>query len=164
MEIGSLDSSYINNVLDNAGNATDSIKNKLNSAKASGAGASDQELMEVCKEFEAYFMEQLFKNMKSSMVPSNEESSGAMATLKGYYEDEMMKEYAKSAAEQSNTGLAQMLYEQMKRNYRTVEIPAETTPAVSTEAAQTEPEASSELSEEAISAAGSISATAAADE
>ena len=155
MDIGSLNSSFINNVLDNAGNSTDSIKNKLNSAKSSGASATDDELMEVCKQFEAYFMEQVFKNMKSAMVPSNEESSGSMATLKGYYEDEMMKEYAKSAADQSTSGLAQMLYEQMKRNYQTVDIPSEINKA----AADTEP------TEEAITAAGSAAAaSAAADE
>ena len=158
MEIGSLNSSYINNVLDNAGNATDSIKNKLNSAKASGASASDDELMEVCKEFEAYFIEQVFKNMKSAMVPSTEESSGSMATLKGYYEDEMMKEYAKSAAGQSTGGLAQMLYEQMKRNYQTTDVPAETekTAAVSeTQAA--------EPSDEDMTAAGSVAASSTLD-
>ena len=99
----------------------------MNSAKAAGKAPSDDELMEVCKEFEAYFMEQVFKNMKSSMVPSNEESSGSMATLKGYYEDEMMKEYAKSASDQSTNGLAQMLFEQMKRNYSTVDIPSSVT-------------------------------------
>lgn len=123
MEIGSLNSAYFNNILENTGSSTEGIKNKLNSAKAAGKAPSDDELMEVCKEFEAYFMEQIFKNMKSSMVPKSEETSGSMATLKGYYEDEMMKEYAKSAAGQSTNGLAQMLFEQMKRNYSTTEIP-----------------------------------------
>lgn len=124
MEIGSLNSAYFNNMLENTGSSTENIKNKLNSAKAAGKAPSDDELMEVCKEFEAYFMEQIFKNMKSSMVPKSEETSGSMATLKGYYEDEMMKEYAKSAAGQSTNGLAQMLFEQMKRNYSTTDIPS----------------------------------------
>ncbi|MCR5421423.1 MAG: rod-binding protein [Lachnospiraceae bacterium] len=116
MDIGSLDSSYINNLMNNASdNKTSVLSDKLKNTDVSKA--SDDELMEVCKEFEAYFYEQIFKNMKSSMVPSSEESSGAMSTLKGFYEDELTKEYAKGAADQSTNGLAQMLYEQMKRNY-----------------------------------------------
>ena len=156
MEIGSLNTQYLNNVLDNAGSSTESIKKKLNSARATGTAPSDDELMEVCKEFEAYFMEQVFKNMKSAMVPSNEESSGSMATLKGYYEDEMMKEYARSAAGQSTNGLAQMLFEQMKRNYSTTDIPSsEASAATPAPTAETE-----EIPPEAQTAAGSSSVAA----
>ena len=177
MEIGSLNTQYLNNVLDNAGSSTDSLKKKLSAiggrdkeriltdssdaSKPAGSpdarvGGSDDELMEVCKEFEAYFMEQVFKNMKSAMVPSNEESSGSMATLKGYYEDEMMKEYARSAAGQSTNGLAQMLFEQMKRNYSTTDIPSsEASAATPAPTAETE-----EIPPEAQTAAGSSSVAA----
>ncbi len=114
MDIGSLGSTYLNNVKDTAEAKAGALKNKLNNTDIKKA--SDDELMEVCKEFESYFIEQVFKNMKTAMVPSTEDTSGSMATLKNYYEDEMMKEYAKSASKQSTNGLAQMLFEQMKRN------------------------------------------------
>ena len=94
----------------------ESIKNKDFKA------ATDDELMDVCKEFEAYFIEQVFKNMKKSMVPASQPLDGASETLKSYYEDELTSQYAKSAAEQSTSGLAQMLYEQMKRNYGSVSV------------------------------------------
>ena len=76
--------------------------------------ATDDELMDVCKEFEAYFLEQIFKGMKDTVVPAEEDTS---MTMKDYFEDNMYQQYAKDATEQGNYGIAQMLYEQMKRNY-----------------------------------------------
>jgi len=80
------------------------------------SAASDEELMSVCKEFEAYFIEQIFKGMKNTVAKS-EESSGSTATLVDYFEDGLYQQYAKDASSQGEYGLAQMLYEQMKRNY-----------------------------------------------
>ncbi|MCR5000246.1 MAG: rod-binding protein [Lachnospiraceae bacterium] len=120
MDIGSISSMYLNNVKDSASRSTD-LADKL---KNGMEGKSDEELMEACKEFEAYFTEQIFKNMRKSMVPASEEDSGSMSTLKNYFEDELWKNYSSAAADQSNNGLAQMLYEQMKRNLGT-ELPKE---------------------------------------
>ena len=111
---------YLNNVKDSAsssksGDITGKLKDGLE-------GKSDEELMDACKEFESYFIEQIFKNMKSAMVPSSESSDGATSMLKDYYEDELMSQYASQAAGQSQNGLAQMLYEQMKRNQGTTDI------------------------------------------
>lgn len=133
MEIGSINSAFVNTVSDNAKAASNNMLNKAriladssDASKPAGSsdkkvGNSDEELMDVCKEFEAYFIEQVFKNMKKSMVPQSESMSGADATLKDFYEDKLMSEYAAGAAKQSQNGLAQMLYEQMKRNVGTVD-------------------------------------------
>ena len=118
MEIGSINAGFVNAVSDNAKAASNDITNKL---RKDMSGADDTELMDVCKEFEAYFIEQVFKNMKKSMVPQSASQSGADATLKDFYEDKLMSEYAAGAAKQSENGLAQMLYEQMKRNRGTVD-------------------------------------------
>ena len=120
MDIGSIGSMYLNNVKDSASRSTD-LADKL---KNGMEGKSDAELMEACKEFEAYFTEQIFKNMRKAMVPASEEDSGSMSTLKNYFEDELWKNYSSQAADQSNNGLAQMLYEQMKRN-QGVDLPVE---------------------------------------
>ena len=95
-----------------------------NRLKNGTQGKSDEELMEACKEFEAYFTEQVFKNMRKTMIPQSEEDSGSMSTLKNYFEDELWKNYSSEATKQSDNGLAQMLYEQMKRN-QAVELPKE---------------------------------------
>ena len=78
--------------------------------------ATDEELMDACKQFEAYFVEQMFKSMMKT-VPKNEEMSASTSTLTDYYKDEMMRELATESTETNSLGLAQTLYEQMKRNY-----------------------------------------------
>ena len=94
-------------------NKTSALKDKLSSTDYSTV--ADDELMGVCKEFEAYFTEQVFKALER-MVPKSEESSSS--SYMDYFGDTLTQEYAKSASEQgSGLGLAQMLYEQMKRNY-----------------------------------------------
>lgn len=98
----------------NASNShTDKLQDKLN---GNFKNSTDEELMEVCKEFEAYFVEQMFKAMKK-MVPESEESDSSTGQLKDYFEDMMIQEYAKDATEGEGMGIAQMMYEQMKRNY-----------------------------------------------
>ena len=115
MDIGSIGNTYLSNMQSTAEKASNKIDSTL---KSDLTGASDAELMEVCKEFEAYFIEQVFKNMKSTL-PESEEGSGATSTLVDYFEDSLYQEYAKSASDQGNYGIAQTLYEQMKRNYGT---------------------------------------------
>ena len=72
--------------------------------------------MDACQQFESYFLEQMFKEMLKT-IPKNEELSGSSSTLLDYYKDEMIQNIAAESTEQNSLGLAQMLYEQMKRNY-----------------------------------------------
>lgn len=81
------------------------------------SSATDDELMSVCKEFESYFLEQVFKSMQK-MVPEHEYESSSSKTMMEYYQDELMSQFAKDSTNSGEgLGLAQMLYEQMKRNY-----------------------------------------------
>lgn len=75
--------------------------------------AVDEELMNACKSFETYFVEQVFKEMRKT-VPNSEEKNDTYS----YFEDFLYKEYANNTTEQGNLGLAQILYESMKRNYQ----------------------------------------------
>lgn len=78
--------------------------------------ATDDELMDVCKEFEAYFLEQVFKQMQKT-VPESEYTSSSTSSLVEYFKDNTIQELAAQSTEQNSLGLAQMMYEQMKRNY-----------------------------------------------
>ena len=92
--------------------------------------------MSVCKDFESYFVEQMLKSMQkmakidadgdddsslfSSMASISGSSDSAMSTMGSYFGDEMIKNYAEVFTESNNgkgLGIAQTLYEQMKRNY-----------------------------------------------
>ncbi|MCI8280149.1 MAG: hypothetical protein HFI76_00260 [Lachnospiraceae bacterium] len=95
-------------------NKTSSLEETLNSDLSK---ATDDELMDVCKDFEAYFVEQMFKAMQKMVPESEDEQSASTKQLQDYYKDEMIKSMSESSAENGGLGLAQTLYEQMKRNY-----------------------------------------------
>ena len=78
--------------------------------------ATDDELMDACKQFEAYFLEQMFKEMMKT-IPESEFSSDSTGNMVDYYKDQMIQNIATDSTEQNSLGLAQMLYEQMRRNY-----------------------------------------------
>lgn len=90
------------------------LQNKLTDADYSKA--SDAELMDACRQFEAYFIEQMYKGMMKT-VPQSEETSNYTSTMMDYYKDQMIQSVAEQTTSGSGLGLAQMLYEQMKRNY-----------------------------------------------
>lgn len=92
----------------NTSNQTKKLEDKLN---GNLNNSSDQELMDVCKSFESYFVEQVFKEMKKT-VPDSEENNEYM----NYFGDMLYEKYAEDTTEQGNLGIAQMLYESMKRN------------------------------------------------
>ena len=96
---------------------TSNTANKLEEALNSDLSkATEEELMGVCKEFEAYFTEQMFKAMQK-MIPESESVSSSTRQLQDYYKEQMIQSYAEQSAQGEGLGLAQMLYEQMKRNY-----------------------------------------------
>jgi peptidoglycan hydrolase FlgJ len=86
------------------------LKDKLSNTKVSTT--TDEELMEVCKDFESYLVEQVFKSMKTSMVPKSEDDENEYMQ---YFGDTLYEEYAKNISESGELGIAQMLYESMKR-------------------------------------------------
>ena len=112
-------------------NNSDTKASKLQSSLAgiNNGEATDEEMMEVCKEFEAYLMEKVMKQMKETMTDSEEEENEYMS----YFGDMMYQEYAKQIAENGELGLAQQLYESMKRNtVSNIKEATETTETVST--------------------------------
>lgn len=88
-------------------------KAKINSLeeKLKSSPGTDEELMEVCKSFESYMLEQVIKGMEKT-IPDDEEKN----PYKDMFGDLLYQEYSKSATENQELGLAQMLYESMKRN------------------------------------------------
>jgi flagellar protein FlgJ len=97
-------------------NATNQSADKLKSQLDSDySSATDDELMDVCKQFESYFLEQVFKEMQNT-IPTSEDSDSSTSQLVDYYKDQMIQNLASESTEQNSLGLAQMLYEQMKRN------------------------------------------------
>lgn len=102
---------YLNQQTDNV-----SAKKMQDTVSKDYSQASDEELLDVCKQFEAYFMEQVFKQMEKTII-KDESSSGTSTALVDYFKDSALQELTKTSTETQGLGIAQMLYEQMKRNY-----------------------------------------------
>lgn len=92
---------------------SETMKNTDYSAK------NDDELLEACKEFESYFLEQVFKSMEKTVDCFKDEDSTSTYSsgMLDYFGDETIKQLAQTSTQTQGLGLAQSLYEQMKRNY-----------------------------------------------
>lgn len=84
----------------------ETFEHALNIAVKNG---DDAGLMEACKEFEAYFLNVMFKEMRKTI--SSEKKSSSEQTFMEMLDDE----YAKKAANTGGIGLASFMYRQMKR-------------------------------------------------
>lgn len=124
MDISNIASMYSDKYAAAANQSAQQLQDKINGKDYSKA--TDQELMDACKEFEAYFIEQMYKSMLKT-IPKSESSSAATDNMMDYYKDQMIQGIAKETTNQSEggLGLAQMLYEQMRRNYGLDTLPTE---------------------------------------
>lgn len=109
--------SYYNEVY---GSSNTGSANKLQDtlSNADYSQTSEEELYDVCKQFESYFVEQVIKQMEK-MIPESDEDSTASKYM-DYFGDTLYQELAEDVTESNNgegIGIAKTLYEQMKRNY-----------------------------------------------
>ena len=84
MEINGIGSVYSDYLLNSASQSkTSSLESK---ADSDYSDATDEELMDVCKEFESYFLEQVFDAMmKTAEVFSDDEEDGYASKMVDYY-------------------------------------------------------------------------------
>ena len=94
-----------------------------NSVHGLSSNSTDEELMEVLKDFESYFLEQIIKKMKDTFTDEDEESSVA-SQYTDTFMDYAIEEVADILLDEVGGSMTQQLFEQMKRNYNipTVDI------------------------------------------
>jgi flagellar protein FlgJ len=92
---------------------TSKVENELEAKLASKLeGATDEEMMDACKSFESYLVQQVMKQVKDSVAKSEEDEGEYMS----YFGDMLYEKYAEDITESGELGIAQQLYESMKRN------------------------------------------------
>lgn len=84
---------------------------QLEHALSNASESTDAELMDVCKSFESYFVELVFKEMKKTVSTSTDDNKYMQ-----YFGEMLTEEYAQASTEGEGLGIAKMLYESMKRN------------------------------------------------
>ena len=79
--------------------------------------STDDELMDVCKQFESYMLEQVFKHMDKTVMRNNDDKDASTENLVDYFRSRSIQELASQSTEKQGLGIAQQLYEQLRRNY-----------------------------------------------
>lgn len=77
--------------------------------------ATDEELMAACKSFESYLVEQVLNKTREALIPEKEDENEYLKM----FGDKLYTEYATMISDSGQLGLAQKLYEAMKRDYKT---------------------------------------------
>lgn len=112
--------------------STEALKKKL---EQTNEKSSDDELWAACKGFESYFLEQIFKEMQKSVdALKPEKSDNSTSTLVDFFKDQTLQDVCATSVDKQSNGFAQMLYENLKRNYDIPEAPAENNSEPGTEA------------------------------
>ena len=114
-----------NYILSSNKNSTNALENKLNSVSVKDAEQpqeeAEAELLEACKQFEAYLWEQVLKGMEKTakMLSDDEDEEGYAGNMVGVFQDTFVQEMASQVTSESQgaNSLAQTLFEQMKRTY-----------------------------------------------
>ena len=126
--------------------ASQMVQNAADKARsASGASRGNdeeinEELMGACKQFEAYFLEQVFKEMEKSVdVFSKDKHDQSLGTLVDYFKDMTLQTVTSMSADQQSTGLAKMMYENLKNNYYASVVPVQTADAAAEEVQDSDP-------------------------
>ena len=65
-----------------------------------GDDTTEEELMDACREFEAYFIEQIYKGMEKTIMKADDGNSSS--SYMDYFQDMQTQEYAKLASEQGS--------------------------------------------------------------
>ncbi len=97
---------------------TENLQKKLENT-AQAKETEDDALLDACKQFEAYLWEQVYKEMEKTVkVFSDDEDEDAYASnMVDYFKDAAIQQISSQTATEQSNSLAQMLYEQAKRNY-----------------------------------------------
>lgn len=119
MNISGMGSAYTDYISNQMKDSSDKVTTKLNQTDFSNA--SDEELMEACKGFESYFLEQVFdKMLDTTKLFSDEEENTYASKMVDYFKDGAIQKLTEQATSQSGLGIAQTLFDQMKRQYSAI--------------------------------------------
>ncbi|RKM60227.1 MULTISPECIES: hypothetical protein [unclassified Butyrivibrio] len=91
------------------------LQNKISSTSKE---STDEELWAACKGFEAYFLEQMYKEMQKSVDALKPETQDRSTnTLVNFFKDQTLQDICADSVDSQSNGFAKMLYENLKRNY-----------------------------------------------
>lgn len=118
-DITNMASVAANNFTSASTSSTENISSKLKNKKGEN---TDEEMMKAAKQFESYFVEQVFKELQKSVDLFGTKDKDSDSMMVDYVKDIYNQKIAEQVTEHGDLGIAQQLFENMKRNYGTVNI------------------------------------------
>ncbi len=104
-------------MVDNSATKNYNADKLQNSLKGVSKETTEDELLQVCKDFESYFVEEILKEIKENLTIEEDEKDASLSTMTDYNMDFVMQKVADQVVDEVGTNFTQQLYEQMKRNY-----------------------------------------------
>lgn len=99
---------------------SDSFKQSLNNAIQNG---EDETLKKACVEFESYFLNMMFKSMRKTVL-ADEDGIFAKSNAEQIFQDMLDQELTTKMAKQGGIGLADMMYKQLDKKSKTIDLEA----------------------------------------
>lgn len=109
----SINQNFITSSIDTSMQKTDKSVKLQEMLNTDLENASDQQLRGGCESFEAYMVEQMFKQMRATVGKMEGEDNPYM----DYFGELMYQQYAEDVAKRGELGIAKQLYESMKRDF-----------------------------------------------
>lgn len=106
LDISSMYNQYSTELSSVSASSTSGVLNGLSE------DSTDEELMDACKSFEAYFVQKMIEAAKKTT--ENEDEQGEYMQ---YFGDTLNQTYAEMIADSGQMGLAQQLYDSVKSQY-----------------------------------------------
>lgn len=114
MDINGISNTFLNSLTDMKAVEERNEQEKFEALLKDAMNKDDDEaLKEACEEFEAYYLNKVFSEMRKSIPKSGlmEDSQG-----RDMYEDMLYEAYTKEIASGKGAGLKEMLYKQLKKD------------------------------------------------
>lgn len=114
MELMNIGSKYYGGLMDNTvSNMT--INKVTDSIKKVKDDSTDEELMAACKSFESYMLEQVMAKMEQVAHVFNDKDDKENQYV-SMFKDTFIKDMSEKVTENTDFGIAKMLYDSMRRN------------------------------------------------
>ncbi len=114
MELMNIGSKYYGGLMDNTvSNMT--INKVTDSIKKVKDDSTDEELMAACKSFESYMLEQVMAKMEqvAHVFSDKDDKENQYVSM---FKDTFIKDMSEKVTENTDFGIAKMLYDSMRRN------------------------------------------------
>ena len=118
LEIGSLSGAEISYQRALEQSASSNVDKLKSAAAKADASATDEELMEACRQFESYLLEQVMKEMQKTVDIFNKDKDkdSSVSRLTSFFKDSTVTELCKASTDKNSLGIARMMYENLKHS------------------------------------------------